>query len=500
LELAIELEQAPALTRFNKIAYAVGGVPALIEQRGLSAFLLIFYNQVVGLPPYLVTSALLITAIFDAFCDPVVGQISDNFRSRWGRRHPFIYASIVPLSLGYFLIWWPPLNWSQTMLFAYLLGMLLIVRVADSCYELPSSALLPELTPDYNERTGILSLRTLFALIGGMSMSMLALRVFLRESSNGAGGVLARQGYFGYGLASALIIAVTILISAVGTQGRIPYLSKPRRRSVTLKAMLGEVAATISNRSLLALIVTGILMSICNGAKAGLEIYFGLYFWELEQSQLATLVVASLIGIFAGVALAPPLARRFGKRPAAVMVIVAGIIGNGGPVFARLFGVMPPNHTQALFVILFADVAFTFCVATATTILMTSMLNDVVEDVEVKTGRRSEGLLLAADTLCRKLVSSLGIFIAGLILTLIGFPRKAARGSVPPELVGKLAYAYVVMTVLYTIALCILYFYRIDRTVHERNLRALLNRRGNEHETVRSVYGSESSSRENLSR
>jgi Na+/melibiose symporter-like transporter len=176
------------------------------------------------------------------------------------------------------------------------------------------------------------------------------------------------------------------------------------------------------------------------------------------------------------VLLAPPLARRVGKRPAAAAVIVAGIIGNGGPVLGRLFGVMPPNHTKTLFVILFADVAFTFCVATATTILMTSMLNDVVEDVEVKTGRRSEGLLLAADALCRKLVSSLGIFISGLTLTIIGFPRKAARGSVPPQLVEKLAYAYVLMTVLFILALCMLYFYRIDRTTHEENLRLLRQR------------------------
>jgi GPH family glycoside/pentoside/hexuronide:cation symporter len=467
---------SPRLSMGTRIAYAVGGVPALIEQRGLSAFLLIFYNQVVGLPPYLVTSALLVTAIVDALCDPLVGQVSDNLHSRWGRRHPFIYASFIPLSLGYLLIWCPPAHWSQSMVFAYLLAMLLIVRVADSCYELPASALLPELTRNYNERTGILSLRMLFALIGGMSMTMLAYRVFLKEDAHGAGGILARHGYFGYGVASAVVIAVTIVISGIGTHRRIPFLSKPGRRSATLGTMMREVGTTISNRSFLALIVAGILMSTCNGAKTGLDIYFGLYFWDLQQGQLANLVVASLIGIVSGVLLAPPLARRFGKRPAAVGVIIAGIIGNGGPVLGRLFGLMPPNHSNALFVILFADGAFTFCVATATTILMTSMLNDVVEDVEVKTGRRSEGLLMAADTLCRKLVSSLGIFISGLMLTLIGFPRKAARGSVAPELVGKLAYAYILMTVLFIIALCMLYFYRINRTTHEQNLGVLRQR------------------------
>jgi glycoside/pentoside/hexuronide:cation symporter, GPH family len=476
--MTMESGLAPPLRLGNKIAYALGGIPALIEQRGLSAFLLIFYNQVVGLPPYLVSSALLITAIFDALCDPAVGQISDNFRSRWGRRHPFIYASFLPLSVGYLLIWCPPGHWPQSWLFGYLLGMLLLIRLADSCYELPSSALLPELTLNYNERTSILSLRMLFALVGGMSMTMLAYRVFLREAPNGTGGVLARYGYFDYGLASATVIALTIFISGIGTHDRIRYLSKPPRRSTSLRAMVREVGATLNNRSFLALIVAGILMSTANGAKTGLEIYIGLYFWQLDQSQLATLVVASLIGIVAGVVLTPPLARRLGKRPAAVAVIIAGILGNGGPVLGRLFGVMPANHTRALFELLFADAAFTFCVATATTILMTSMLNDVVEDVEVKTGRRSEGLLLAADTLCRKLVSSFGIFISGLTLTLIGFPRKAERLTVPPQLVEKLAYGYVIMTVLFVLALSMLYFYRIDRSTHERNLQLLRQRAG----------------------
>ena len=92
--------------------------------------------------------------------------------------------------------------------------------------------------------------------------------------------------------------------------------------------------------------------------------------------------------------------------------------------------------------------------------------------------RRSEGLLLSADSLCRKLVSSVGIFISGLTLTLIDFPRKAERLAVPPQLVNKLAYGYVIMTVLYLIALSMLYFYSIVRSTHERNLAVLRRRAG----------------------
>jgi GPH family glycoside/pentoside/hexuronide:cation symporter len=464
--------EPPRLRWPVKLAYGVGGIPNIIEQRGLSAFLLIFYNQVVGLPPQVVASVLLVTSCVDALLDPVIGQISDNFRSRWGRRHPFIYAAAIPIAICYLLIWCPP-NLSRDLLAVYLLVTLLAVRLFSACFELPASALLPELTQNYDERTTIISLRIMMGLLGGLGLTMLAYRVFLKETPAGTGGVLARQGYFGYGLTAALIIAAAILIAAIGTHGRIPYLSKPPARRATLGAMLREVAATFGNRSFLALLMVNLLMSTASGAKSALELYFNLYFWGLSQVQMANLVGASLVGIVLGFLLAPALSRWLGKRNAAACMIACGMFGVVGPVLGRLAGVVPPNGSRALFAILFADVIFTICVATANAILLTALLNDVVEDVEVKTGRRSEGLLLAADSLSRKVVSSGGIFISGVMLTLIDFPQKAERGAVAPEVVAKLAYAYIPMLVVYIVALGALFLYGIDRNVHENNLRTL---------------------------
>ena len=107
-------------TVFQKVAYGLGAAAYGVKDNGFTYFLLLFYSTVVGLEPGLVGLAIFIALVFDAFSDPIVGYISDNWRSTWGRRHPFMYASAVPGALSYFLLWNPP-DWNETQLFWYLL-------------------------------------------------------------------------------------------------------------------------------------------------------------------------------------------------------------------------------------------------------------------------------------------------------------------------------------------------------------------------------------------
>ena len=119
---------APRLGLGVKLFYAVGATATNLKLRALSTFLVIFYNQVVGLPPQMVGSILAIALIFDAVLDPVLGQISDNLRSRWGRRHPFMLAAALPYAVCFFLLWNPPAGWSQEALGVYLLVLIFVLR------------------------------------------------------------------------------------------------------------------------------------------------------------------------------------------------------------------------------------------------------------------------------------------------------------------------------------------------------------------------------------
>ncbi len=471
---ATHLVDRPPLRFATRLAYAVGAVANAVKVRGLTVFLMIFYNQVIGLPAETVGGILMLALVFDAFIDPTVGQISDNFRSRLGRRHPFMYMAAVPVSVAYFLLWNPPKDWSHEAIAGYLVACLLTVRLFDTFFELPHNALAPELAKDYHERTKLLSLRAMFGVAGGLGMTLMAYQVFLKEHADGAGGVLAREGYLSYSIAAALLIFTTILISTRGTQDQVPYLRAAPARKITFAAMLREVAATLNNRAFVVATLAGMFIAIAMGARNGLEIYIGLFFWGLKQSQLALLTSVGVVGSLLGVLLAAPVAKHLGKKYGAIAMFTTALALGLAPIAARLLGLMPPNGSEVLIAILVVETFLNAAMAVGTGVLLASMTSDVIEDAEVKTGRRSEGLLLSADNLFKKIVSGMGIFISGAILKAVAFPVGVKRGQVDPEIVRNLGLAFLpTVGILFGLAIVCLFAFNIDNAKHEENLAKL---------------------------
>jgi len=140
----------------------------------------------------------------------------------------------------------------------------------------------------------------------------------------------------------------------------------------------------------------------------------------------------------------------------------------------RLIGVFPPNGSPRLLLLLFAFGTVTVALMIMSGILTSSMVADIVEDSEVVTGRRSEGVFVAANAFVQKAVSGIGIFASSLLLSAIGFPRQAKPGAVDPEIVRRLGLVVApLLVLLYLIALGFLSTYRISRATHEANLEKL---------------------------
>ena len=458
----------------TKFFYGFGSVAFGAKDSGFSYFLLIFYNQVMGLPALTVGLAITIALFVDAFLDPIVGQISDNWRSRWGRRHPFMYAAALPVALSYLLLWNPPAGLNPQGLFFYLIATAILIRSFITLYEIPSSALAAELTTQYDERTRLLSYRYLFGWIGGLIMYLAALTLFLKPDAIHKVGQLNPVGYAHYGLASAGLMFFAILVSSIGTHREIPYLRVVPQRKVSILTLAREMMGTLANRSFLLILVASLCTSMAGGLSLSINLYFTTFFWELSRTQIAIFTAASFLAAVFAFTAAPALSKRFGKKPSAMVLLVAGVLVSVTPITLRLLGVFPPNGSPILFPLLFLQNVISVGLIVTANILMQSMIADVVEDSELRTGRRSEGLFFAANAFVAKAVTGIGIFASSMILAVAGFPQGATPGHVQPEVIRHLGMVFVpTLLVLYGLASAITAGYRITRASHEESLRKL---------------------------
>jgi len=467
-------EPMPKPGIWTRIVYGLGSVAFGTKDAGFNTFLLIYYNQVLGVRASLVSLAAAIALVFDALADPLIGEISDNWRSRLGRRHPFLYGAALPIALFYFLLWNPP-HWEPSNLFFYLLATAVLVRICISLYEVPSTALTPELSANYTERTTLLSFRFLFAAVGAGVTIAIPLTYFMVPTQAQPSGILNPHGYFPYSVMAALVMLVSILVSAAGTHNRIRYMRQiPARKRPPIAKLAREVLDSISNKSFLAVTMAAIFGGIAGGLVNALVVYINVYFWKFTAQQLAVLGGAAALALLLAVVLAAPITAVFGKKRGFMATAASSIIVNNITITLKLFGLLPVGSPSLLLAILFVTTAVGLALGICSLILVGSMITDVVEDSELKTGRRSEGLFSAAIAFVAKSTSGFGVLLSGLLIDFVHFPQHASPSTIDPGVMRHLLFIYMPLQLaLYAISIGCVQAYRIDRTTHEANLARL---------------------------
>ncbi len=478
VETRPESARSPSARRATKLFYAIGSVAFGVKDNGFGVFLLLYYNQVLGLSAGLAGMALLIALFVDAFVDPLVGHLSDNLHSRWGRRHPFMYAAAVPTAVAYALLWNPP-HLSQQALFLYLLIGTIVVRSLITCYEIPNGALAAELTDDYDERTDYISLRWFFGATGGLALGLVTLRVIMHPSVQQPVASLNPEGYRIYGLVAGVVMLAAILISAIGTHSAIPYLRAPPPKA---RRTAGETARvlwrTLANRSVMVLLGCGFVWAIATGILTALGLYLQVYFWELTAGQIAVYGLGTFGAYVLALIATPWCARAWGKKGAAVIGSIGWLVLGPAPVWLRFAGLFPANGLPALLPTLMAFNIVHTAVGVVAAMLVGSMIADVAEAVELKTGRRSEGLLYATYAFITKATSGAGLFASGAALAFVSFPAHAQPGHLAQSLLVKLGWTYTLSLIgLYLVALALLCGYDISRASHAAALQTLSKRR-----------------------
>jgi Na+/melibiose symporter-like transporter len=446
-----------------------------IKDTGFNYFILIYYNQVLGLDPFLTGLALALAVVIDAVSDLLVGSLSDQWRSKLGRRHPFMYLAILPAALTFFLIWNPPTSVTDTQdsLFLYLLFMAVLVRSCLTFFEVPNASLGPELTSDYDDRTRLMGFRYLFGWLAGLIMAVLAFMVLFRLDPDNQMGP---KGYQWYGMIGAATMGVAMVVSATGTHRHIQGLYRPLQPfSFDWSLILKEIAGLFRNQSFISLFVSALFFGAAAGLSQAFSIYIGSYFWRLETQEIGLIPLMGLFAVPTAFFLAPRLSQRWGKKAATRRAFLFAILFLPLAFIAKFMGIFPSRESIMFLPLLMTNFAIETTAIITMQVIFASMNADVVEDQSAQNGgKRSEGLIFAARNFAKKAVSGAGVMFAGLLLWLVNFPDNAVPGKVDEDIVTHLVLMYLpVLILLYLASWFVLQYYTIDRSRHEQNIKAV---------------------------
>src|SRR5579859_5034260 len=261
-------------------AYGAGQLVQDTIQYGLNTLLLFYLTIVCGLSGSAAGVALGIALVIDAFIDPLVGSLSDNSRSRHGRRHPWMMLSAIPIAAALVMLFSIPKGLSGFGLFAYALTALMAVRIGISGFNVPYIALGAELSDDYAERSTIVASRVLFSVVAPLIGAFLAFGVFMK----GVGGQTHRDAYPPFALGCGAIVLLAAALSTLGTlrsRGRLH--AAPVAKGEPLGRLAAEVVEVFGNPSFRVLFLACLILFVGLGAATALTLQANTYFWKIPS-------------------------------------------------------------------------------------------------------------------------------------------------------------------------------------------------------------------------
>jgi Na+/melibiose symporter-like transporter len=275
----------------------------------------------------------------------------------------------------------------------------------------------------------------------GMSVAMYA--IWLTPTPQIVDGILNVEGYKQAGVVGTLLMATSILVFAIGLHRHIPHFkthSPPA--SPSPRQFYRQIYDVFRIPALRAILTSGVLYWAGSGTYAALWVYIYSYFWEFTSHQIALIVIPMILG---GLILPPVisgLATGREKKRVAVFAMLAASLVNIAPIALRLMGVFPENGAPVLLWIMLAAGFFETWLFLVFDVCWRSMTSDITEQIELKTGRRNEGVIMSTVTFTSKCSYAIGTLVAGTLLSLIAFPTETAVGSVTPDTIFDLGLLY----------------------------------------------------------
>ncbi len=473
-----------------KLAFGVGAVGEAVYIGMFNTFITIYYNQAIGLSNTLIGLAVMLALIADAVTDPLVGLMSDRHRSRLGRRHPFLWVAPLPLAVALYAIFNPPesLNDQTYALFAWLAFWTILSRAFVTLFNVPHLALGGELSKSQHERSQLFSANSIFTYLSGSGFAFFAWTFFQGDrerASDGAmvPGQLDPAAYLPLVMLVCALILISIWVCAAGTAraGRELSQRTDDQPKFTLVYFFKTLLRTLRNRNYLVLLIGYFFFMIASGIYETLNVFIQTYFWELEPNEIRWFGLVGAPAAMVGALCSPILMRRFDRKPVmlgslAGMAAFAQLVVN-----LRLLGLMPENGDPLLLPILLCNAAcFLFCIGLGG-VAIYSMIGDVIDENELVTGLREEGLFYSARAFFAKASFSFGHFFAGVMLDFfVRLPFEAVPGQLADDVLFRLGFmAGPIMGASAIISLSIYAMYRLNKERHA-DILAQINARASE--------------------
>jgi GPH family glycoside/pentoside/hexuronide:cation symporter len=449
--VSLPTRPAPALSKAQKIAWGMGAITDHFMTNSVANIADKIYTMGFGVNPSVLGWVMALPRLIDAFADPLMGALSDNTRSRFGRRRPYIAAGAVLSGLLFVLMWSPPAWLGQTGLAIFLLITAILYYLAYTVFTVPWSAFGLELTDDYHERTQVQAYRIFLAALGGIALGFMWKLAFYFGDGDDKQGIHK----------TSLLFGIVIVVS-----GLIPLFCREKIRvqqqpKIPVKQAFVQ---TFRNRPfvLLMTVVFLILMGLFLVQRFGgyINVY---YVFGGNKEAVSTLDIwSNLIFQTSGIVLIPAisfLSRKLGKKN--TMLLAEAAVGLAFLTSWVLYNPAVP-YLQLIFFFLIAPGLS--CVW----MLSSSMIADICDVDEQATGLRREGAYGAAFSFMCKASVSTTLIISGYLLNLCGYNAAAAMPS--PESIYRLRIMYMVIpTCFFALAFGLTLLYPLS----EKRIRAI---------------------------
>jgi GPH family glycoside/pentoside/hexuronide:cation symporter len=383
------------------------------------------FNMYLGVAPWLVGMALTIIRIFDAIVDPVVGWVSDNLRTRHGRRRPFILIAGILSGLMLPILFWVSPSWVNlkflgvSVIFWYMLGSNLIYIPIISSFTVPYYSLSNEMTPDYEERTSIMAYRSITQKVSELG-NFYALRFtnlawFLIPGTGEKNVLLGLKVY-----SSILGLGMAVLAVIIFFKTNERYYDKVVVNVKEKISILSSYGETLRCKPFRQMVIVGVSFIIGTSMVGSLGYYATVFYVSAGNKVLGDnwqffMGIAFMLGGVIGVPVLSTIAHHIGKRRAVVVACCIGILGYGGSWFL---------YTPKIIWLQTVASGLMGMAAASLWMLHSSIGADIIDYDELNTHERREGSFTACASYILKLGNSLGYFFSGLILSWVGFTWK----------------------------------------------------------------------------